>query len=70
MRSAERHLRQLAAVAGYASLMQLARAAGIDKNTIYFPLRRGRRPHGRTIEKIALALGITTDIVARVLGAT
>lgn len=68
MTSTERHVRALAASAGYRGIWPLARAAGLDRGTIQRALTGRQRPSAETLRRLASVLGCDARELGVVLG--
>ena len=68
MRATERQLRTLGAASGHRSIRALCIAADIDRTSLYRTIARGRRPRRSTVARLAAALNVDADVVARIFG--
>ena len=63
----EHRIRLLAVASGHRSLSELARSAGVDRHTVVDAVRGRRRVTRRTIQRLALGLGVEPAELASIL---
>jgi hypothetical protein len=62
----ERNVRVLAASAGHRTLKDVARAANVDRHTLIGAARGEKTPTRPCLERIALVLRVSPDLLAKV----